>query len=90
VDTHFSERFGAALLLSIVDSAAATAAASQEDSGTAVLVNPQGSQDVLAEVIRQSGDIPPTIRVAPGARLQVFVARNVDFRSVYSLRARER
>lgn len=90
VDMHSSERFGAALLLSIVDSAAATAAASQQDSGATVVISPQGSQDVLAEVVRQTGDIPPTIRVPPGARLQVYVARNVDFRSVYSLRARER
>lgn len=90
VDTHFAERFGAALLLSVIDSAATALASSQQDSDATVIVTPQGSQDVIAEVVRQSADIPPTIRVAQGSRVQVFVARNVDFRSVYTLRARER
>lgn len=90
VDTHFSERFGAALLLSVIDSAATALANSQQSSDATVIVTPQGSQDVIAEVVRQSADIPPTIRVAQGSRIQVFVARNIDFRSVYSLRARER
>jgi type IV secretion system protein VirB10 len=90
VDTHFSERFGAALLLSVIDSAAIALANSQQSSDATVIVTPQGSQDVIAEVVRQSADIPPTIRVAQGSRVQVFVARNIDFRSVYSLRARER
>lgn len=90
VDTHFAERFGAALLLSVIDSAATALANSQQDSDAALIVTPQGSQDVIAEVIRQSGEIPPTIRVTQGSRIQVFVARNIDFRSVYSLHARER
>lgn len=88
VDTHFSERFGAALLLSVIDSAATALANSQQSSDATVIVMPQGSQDVIAEVVRQSADIPPTIRVAQGSKIQVFVARNVDFRSVYTLRDR--
>ena len=90
VDTHFSERFGAALVLSVIDSAATALASSQQSSDAAVIVTPQGSQDVIAEVVRQSANIPPTIRVAQGARIQVFVARNIDFRGVYALKARER
>jgi type IV secretion system protein VirB10 len=90
VDTHFSERFGAALLLSVIDSAATALASSRQSSDATVIVTPQGSQDVISEVVRQSADILPTIRVAQGARIQVFVARNIDFRGVYALKARER
>lgn len=90
VDTHFAGRFGAALLLSVIDSVAMALANSQQSSDATVIVTPQGSQDVIAEVVRQSGDIPPTIRVAQGSRIQVFVTRNIDFRSVYSLHVRER
>ncbi len=88
VDTHFAERFGAALLLSVIDSVATALASSQQSSDATVIVTPQGSQDVIAEVVRQSGDIPPTIRVAQGSRIQVFVARSIDFRSVYTLHER--
>jgi type IV secretion system protein VirB10 len=55
-------------------------------SGSTVVLNPSGSQDVLTEVLRQTVDVPPTVRVAHGARIQVLVARDLDFRSVYRLR----
>jgi len=37
-----------------------------------------GPPDVMTEV--------PTVTKAPGDRIQVFVARDVDFRTVYALR----
>ena len=86
VDAHFWERFGAALMVSVLDGAIQSAAASQAHNASAVIVNPQGSQQIVDEVLRSSINIPPTISINPGTRIQVIVARDVDFRSVYELR----
>ncbi|MGE3595776.1 MAG: TrbI/VirB10 family protein [Dehalococcoidia bacterium] len=87
VDTHFGERFGAALLISVIEGASEVAASSQRDA--AVFVDPRGMESVTSEIIRRTADIPPTIRVVAGARVNVLVARDVDFRRVYALRARD-
>lgn len=89
VDTHFAERFGAAILLSVLDAATVALVNAQQDSGSTVVVSPQGSSEVVAEVIKSTVNVPPTIRVAQGTRIQVFVARDVDFSGVYTLRKRQ-
>lgn len=91
VDRHFFERFGAAILVSMIDGAVQAAVQSSRDGAT-VIYNPSTSQDILTEVMRSTVDIPPTVRKAQGDRIQVLVARDLDFRSVYRLRtvSRER
>jgi type IV secretion system protein VirB10 len=84
VDRHTGERFGAAVLFSLLNAAVADFAARRQGSG-AVVYNAQESRDVASEVLRNTIAIPPTIRVAPGARLSVTVVRDVDFRAVYEL-----
>lgn len=88
VDRHLRERFGAAVLLTFID-AAANALASRQQGGATVVYNPQASKDIASEALRASIGIPPTIRVAPGARLQVIVAADVDFAEVYRLESRD-
>ncbi len=84
VDRHFVERFGAALLVSVLDGAVqAAVASSRKGGGDQVVVTPSGSQDIASEALKDTIGIPTTIRVAPGTRLQVLVARDVDFRGVY-------
>ena len=90
VDRHFWDRFGAAILVSVIDGAVQAAVASRSTNGGALIVNPSGSRDVMTEVLRSTIDIPPTVTKANGDRIQVFVARDLDFRSVYELRAGER
>jgi len=85
VDTHFAERFGAAILISLLDAGAAAIVAAQNQGGNSVVVSTQGSQDVVSEVLRQTVSIPPTISVPQGERLQVLVARDVSFDQVYAL-----
>lgn len=89
-DTHFWDRFGAAIMLSLVNSSVGALAASQQHSGsgaTAVALNPTSGGDIAGEVLKSTVAIPPTVRVAQGERIQILVARDVDFRSVYELRA---
>ena len=88
VDTHFAARFGAAILISVIDAAAAALVAAQNEGGDSVIVSSQGTQDVMSEVLRHTIDIPPTLRVAQGERVSVLVARDVDFAGVYDLARR--
>lgn len=88
VDTHFWQRFGAAIMISLIDGAIQALVAQQrrEGGGNAIVLNPQGSRDIMTEVLKGSINIPPTVIVEQGKRIQVLVARDVDFRGVYALR----
>lgn len=85
VNRHFFERFGAAILVSIIDGVVQAASQSQQGDG-AVVVQPSASSGVLTEVLRQTIGIPPTVLVHQGDRIQVMTARDVDFRRIYELR----
>ena len=89
VDTHFWDRFGAAILISVIDGTLQALAASQQKGtgGTAVVLNPQGTKDIMSEILKSTIAIPPTVIKNQGERIQVLVARDVDFRPVYALRA---
>ena len=86
VDRHFGERFGAAILLSVIDGAIQGGVESQrQGDSSSIVVSPSGSRDLIGEVLEDSIGIAPTVRVAPGTRVRVLVARDLDFRSVYAL-----
>lgn len=87
VNRHFWQRFGAAVLVSVIDGVVESEVQSSSRSGTVVL-DPTASEDVINDILRGTVDIPPTIRVRNGARIQVLVARDVDFRPVYELALR--
>jgi type IV secretion system protein VirB10 len=86
VDNHFLARFGAAILISVIDGAIQAGVASRSSGGT-VIYNPSGSQDIVTEVLKGTVNIPPTVSKQNGDRIQVLVARDLDFRTVYELRA---
>ena len=85
VNRHFWDRFGAAILLTVINGAVQGAVNSRNSSGS-VVISPSGSTDVMTDVLRSTVNIPPTVTKSQGDRIQVFVARDVDFRSVYALR----
>lgn len=86
VDRHFFERFGAAILISVIDGAIKTAVEGQREDGDTLVLKPSGTQDLMTEVLRSTVNIPPTVVKPQGDRIQVLVARDLDFRSVYELR----
>jgi type IV secretion system protein VirB10 len=86
VNRHFWQRFGAAILISVVSGAVQAAVQSSSNSST-VVVNPSATQDVMTEALKGTVNIPPTVTKQNGDRIQVLVARALDFRSVYELRA---
>ncbi|MGK9265014.1 type IV secretion system protein VirB10 [Sinorhizobium meliloti] len=89
VDTHWWERFGSALLLSIVGDATSYANNRLQDSD----VDPQNAtstaQQAAAIAVEQSINIPPTLLKNQGELVSIFVARDLDFSGVYTLRITE-
>ena len=83
VDTHFWDRFGAALLLSVVDDGAAALSNDGGRDRTARLPS-----DAAGLAVQQGGDIPPTLRMTQGSEVAIQVVQDLDFSSDYGLRAR--
>jgi len=81
VDKKFFERFSGAMLLSLLDGGLAIAAARAQESDGSTIVNAgAGNLRTAAELALQSSiAIPPTIEIARGTPVQVFVARDLDF-----------
>ena len=86
VNHHFWERFGAAMLISVLDGAVQTTVQSSARAG-GIIVSPAGSEGVATEALKATVSIPPSVQKAQGDRIQILVARDLDFRSVYSLRS---
>jgi type IV secretion system protein VirB10 len=86
VDRHFFERFGAAILISVIDGAIQAAVEAQREGGDSLVLNPSGTSEIMTEVLQSTVNIPPTVVKPQGDRIQVLVARDLDFRSVYELR----
>ncbi|QAY79959.1 TrbI/VirB10 family protein [Sphingosinicella sp. BN140058] len=78
VDTHFFQRFAGAILQSAVDIGVALASRSNNAS---VIVAAPGSTAV-AGTFAPSEPIRPTLKVAAGRSIGVFVARDLDFTGV--------
>jgi type IV secretion system protein VirB10 len=86
VNRHFWDRFGAAMLISMIDGAVQSGVqAASHGSGT-IIYSPSASQEIVTEVLKGTVNTPPTVVKHNGDRIQVLVARNLDFRSVYELR----
>ncbi len=86
-DNHFWQRFGAAILVSVIDGAGDAAVQSSRSGPGTLIVNPSSTQGVTTEVLKGTINIPPTVTKQQGDRIQVLVARDLDFRSVYELRS---
>lgn len=83
IDTHFWDRFGGALLLSIVDDAACAVAGPNNGANVTRLPS-----DAARIAVQNSINIPPSLRKAQGSEVSIFVARDFDFSGVYGLKAR--
>jgi len=75
VNTRFFERFGSAMLLSVVGGLSAI-------GGNAGVVIASGGQSAAAAAVGQTAQISPTVRVRQGEPIRVFTARDLDFSKV--------
>jgi type IV secretion system protein VirB10 len=87
IDTQFWTRFGGTMLLSVIDDALAAAVVSSSNADT--LENTTNGASSLAQTELQSTiNVPVVLRKNQGEEVAVMVARDLDFSSVYSLKAR--
>ncbi|NTE68286.1 TrbI/VirB10 family protein [Agrobacterium tumefaciens] len=89
VDTHWWERFGSALLLSIVGDATSYASSRLQDSDVDAQNTTSAGQQAAAIAVEQSINIPPTLNKHQGELVSIFVARDLDFSGIYRLRVTE-
>ena len=76
VNTHFGQRFGAAVLLSSIS--AGGQAAGGGSGATLVIAGPA---QAATSIVQHDVNIPPTVKVAAGQPIRIFVARDLDFSS---------
>jgi type IV secretion system protein VirB10 len=88
VDNHFWQRFGGAMMLSLVDDVATAVATSIEDSDTTITFDntSTGAQNMATEALRSTLNIPPTLYKNQGELMGIYVARDLHFGSVYELK----
>jgi type IV secretion system protein VirB10 len=77
VDRHFVQRFGSAILLSVVSGLAGSLG--DGSSSTVVIGAGADAQNAAGQALQADSRIPPTIRVPQGTPIQVFTARDLDF-----------
>lgn len=90
VDNRWSERIGAAMLLSLIDDAVKLSIQNQSNDrqgDTVILSSTTSSTSKLAEKVLDSTiNIPPLSYQNQGGIVGIYVARDVDFSSVYELK----
>ncbi|NLB76723.1 MAG: TrbI/VirB10 family protein [Crenarchaeota archaeon] len=87
VDRHFWQRFGGAIMLSLIDDGLVILGDRINRNHTSVTYDNTSDtiESMAAEALRNTINIPPTGYVNQGELLNVMVARDVDFSSVYEL-----
>lgn len=89
VDTHFWERFKGAIMLSMIGDIgnflSNKASQGNADNQITFEETSDAGQDMASIALENSINIPPTLYKNQGERLQIFVARDLDFSGVYSL-----
>ena len=80
VDTHFFERFGGAVLLSLLN--LGVGAAVDAGDTNIVIASTRAGVDAGASAVTSGVNIAPTVTVPQGAPVRVFVSQDLDFSTV--------
>lgn len=80
VDRHFLQRFGGGILLSLLNVGASALADSADTQ--IVIAATRGGTDAAGVALSKDLDIAPTVKVAQGTPVRVFVSRDLDFSQV--------
>jgi len=89
VDSHFMARFGGAILMSVISDGLQTGIAAASKSGTtSINTTSQSSNELANTALQNSIAIAPTLYKNQGDRINIFVARDLDFSGIYALKRR--
>ena len=91
VDNHFWDRFGAAIMTSLITTSVSNVASAKSSNGQNVVYGPAVSDGskVVEKILDSSVSMPPTFVKNQGDHIQVKIARDLDFSTVYSLKVRK-
>lgn len=94
VDNRWFERVGSAMLVSVLDDSIKIVLSNEtapQSSGNPVVFQGTGqtASHMAEKVLDATINLPPLLYANPGALVGVYVARDVDFSSVYELRPAE-
>lgn len=91
IDHHFIARFGAALLVSVVNDLTNYEIAKESQGTTLNFNTTTGEMNNLASIIAENSiNMPPTLYKNQGGHIGIFVARDLYFGNVYGLRPVQR
>lgn len=90
VDTKFKDRFGAAILISLIKDSTSALTQRQSGGGTFVFGNTASAGDkVVEKSLESSANIAPVLTKNQGEHINVIAAFDLDFSTVYKLKARK-
>ena len=98
VDSHFFQRFGGALMLSVVKDVVKTVAdrgkQKKDGGGNTVNINTMDNTKdsfvmIIEKMLENSINIPPTMYKNQGDIIGILVGRDIDFSKVYKLKMRK-
>lgn len=88
VQQHFFKKFGASILLSLLSAASATTGVNTQDQNNSIsdyrMMIAQSMREASSTALSQTMGIPPTMHIHQGAKVAVFVARDLSFHQVLS------
>lgn len=91
VNNHFLERFGGALMLSLIQDVGAAVgnavgnAAAASKGGVTLNNTSSAAQGMAAEALKNTINIPPSLVKNQGDRVGILIARDLDFGAVYAM-----
>lgn len=94
IDSHIAERFGPIVALSIIDDIGDYyAATGQKGGGDNTNISfgntTSGGQNLASDIFKEAANIPSTLTRNQGANIYIYLARDVDFSTVYNLEYKE-
>ncbi len=91
VDTHFWQRFGSSMMLSIIGAYTAREASKDSESSQMIAQSVSENFNKSSEIaLENSINIPPTLHKNQGDLIKVFVARDINFKQAYLLSQKQR
>lgn len=85
IDGHFKERFGNSILLSFIEDLVKTGTNNIQDSSVSFDSSSDNMDSMAKVALENSINIKPTAYINIGSRMNILLARDIDFSSIYSL-----